>query len=155
MKFIASISSFLLVTYLAITVDAIALDEKLACGAPWNIGHSEGSSCKFWGKDDNGTHVHDGTCHKRSGFHVIHRYKCITTSVDFVYRSPLHYFVRLLYDYLEMIIHSAKIYIQISVQPSRETFDGTAIIRLSRTSLTSYASGIQAHPKVHSSNGVV
>ncbi|KAJ3898891.1 hypothetical protein F5879DRAFT_926690 [Lentinula edodes] len=91
MKFIASISSFLLVTYLAITVDAIALDEKLACGAPWNIGHSEGSSCKFWGKDDNGTHVHDGTCHKRSGFHVIHRYKCITTSVDFVYRSPLHY----------------------------------------------------------------
>ncbi|KAH7875500.1 uncharacterized protein C8R40DRAFT_1069500 [Lentinula edodes] len=87
MKFNASISSFLLVTYLAITVDAIALDEKLACGAPWNIGHSEGSSCKFWGKDDNGTHVHDGTCHKRSGFHVIHRYKCITTSVDLLLRS--------------------------------------------------------------------
>ncbi|KAJ4483125.1 hypothetical protein C8R41DRAFT_461485 [Lentinula lateritia] len=82
MKFIVSISTFLLVTLLAITVDAIALDDKLACGAPWNIGHSEGSSCKFWGKDGNGTHVHDGTCHKRSGFHVIHRYECITTSVD-------------------------------------------------------------------------
>lgn len=100
MKFIVSISTFLLVTLLAITVDAIALDDKLACGAPWNIGHSEGSSCKFWGKDGNGTHVHDGSeslkilyiqlltdshisaCHKRSGFHVIHRYECITTSVD-------------------------------------------------------------------------
>ncbi|GAW07961.1 hypothetical protein LENED_009991 [Lentinula edodes] len=82
MKFIASISSFLLVMFLAVIVDAIALDKKLACGLPWNIGHAEGSSCKFWGKDGNGTHVHDGTCKKRGGFHPIHRLECITTSVD-------------------------------------------------------------------------
>ncbi|KAJ3926814.1 MAG: hypothetical protein NXY57DRAFT_1042944 [Lentinula lateritia] len=78
MKFIVSISTFLLVTLLAITVDAIALDDKLACGAPWNIGHSEGSSCKFWGKDGNGTHVHDGNTNASRPQSILRRftYKC-------------------------------------------------------------------------------
>ncbi|KAJ4487256.1 hypothetical protein C8J55DRAFT_325052 [Lentinula edodes] len=83
MKFLASISFSLVIAAIAITtVDAIALDDKLACGAPWNIAHTEGAPCKFWGKDGNGTHVHDGTCKKRNGFHPIHRLECITTSVD-------------------------------------------------------------------------
>lgn len=62
MKFFASMSFSLVIAAIAITtVDAIALDEKLACGAPWNIAHTEGAPCKFWGKDGNGTHVHDGS----------------------------------------------------------------------------------------------
>ncbi|KAJ3724338.1 hypothetical protein C8R42DRAFT_447375 [Lentinula raphanica] len=78
-----AILSFFLATMAAnITVQAIALDAKLACGLPWNIHHSEGSPCKFWGKDDSGTHVHDGTCKKRDGFHLIHKLECTTTSVD-------------------------------------------------------------------------
>ncbi|KAJ4483554.1 hypothetical protein J3R30DRAFT_3449485 [Lentinula aciculospora] len=83
MKSFASINVFFLF-FMTVTntVDAIALDDKLACGAPWNIRHQEGTPCKFWGKDGNGTHVHDGTCKKRDGFHIIHKLKCVTTSVD-------------------------------------------------------------------------
>ncbi|KAJ3972932.1 hypothetical protein EV361DRAFT_101369 [Lentinula raphanica] len=83
MKYFAILSFFLATMAANITVQAIALDAKLACGLPWNIHHSEGSSCKFWGKDDSGTHVHDGTCKKRDGFHLIHKLECTTTSVDF------------------------------------------------------------------------
>ncbi|KAJ3737543.1 hypothetical protein DFJ43DRAFT_1135318 [Lentinula guzmanii] len=84
MKFLASISFFLVIMAANINVDAIALDAKLACGVPWNIGHEEGTPCKFWGKDDSGTHVHDGTCKKRDGFHLIHKLECNTTSVDLI-----------------------------------------------------------------------
>ncbi|KAJ3796261.1 hypothetical protein GGU11DRAFT_788935, partial [Lentinula aff. detonsa] len=80
--FLASISFFLVIMAANINVDAIALDAKLACGVPWNIHHEEGAPCKFWGKDDSGTHVHDGTCKKRDGFHLIHSLECNTTSVD-------------------------------------------------------------------------
>ncbi|KAJ3780702.1 hypothetical protein GGU10DRAFT_336951 [Lentinula aff. detonsa] len=82
MKFLASISFFLVIMAANINVNAIALDAKLACGVPWNIRHEEGTPCKFWGKDDSGTHVHDGTCKKRDGFHLIHSLECNTTSVD-------------------------------------------------------------------------
>ncbi|KAJ3748591.1 hypothetical protein DFH05DRAFT_1456594 [Lentinula detonsa] len=87
MKFLASISFFLVIMAANINVDAIALDAKLACGVPWNIGHEEGTPCKFWGKDDSGTHVHDGTCKKRDGFHLIHKLECNTTSVDLILRK--------------------------------------------------------------------
>ncbi|KAJ3737547.1 hypothetical protein DFJ43DRAFT_1035236 [Lentinula guzmanii] len=81
-EFLASISFFLVIMAANINVDAIALDAKLACGVPWNIRHEEGTPCKFWGKDESGTHVHDGTCKKRDGFHLIHSLECTTTSVD-------------------------------------------------------------------------
>ncbi|KAJ3991929.1 hypothetical protein F5050DRAFT_1048343 [Lentinula boryana] len=69
-KFFASVDFFLVIFTFAIAADAIALDAKEACGAPWNLLHHEGSSCKFWGKDSNGIHVHDGTCHQ-SGTHLL------------------------------------------------------------------------------------
>ncbi|KAJ3737544.1 hypothetical protein DFJ43DRAFT_1045183 [Lentinula guzmanii] len=81
-KFFASVNFFLVVFTFAITADAIAPNAKKACGLPWNAFHHQNSTCKFWGKDGNGTHVHDGTCQWETGRHLFGILSCNTTSIE-------------------------------------------------------------------------